>query len=110
MNDAHARIEDLLEDAHEDHVVFPFALREAADGYPEDDGEHHQRQHLAVERAHGRFERIARDELDEDVAQRFSGSRIGLDGLHARWRGRRASELQPSTWLEHVDQHDADGN
>ena len=49
----------------------------------EDEREDHQLQHVAVERADGGLDRVARDELDERIGDRLGAGRLRLKRLDA---------------------------
>jgi hypothetical protein len=70
--------------------------------------EHHQRQHLAVERADRGIERVAWNQLDQDVGQRPRGRRVGAQLLDRRSGAEQCVELQAFAGPNRVDQRQPD--
>ena len=101
MHDAHAGFEDLLEHADEHEIVV--AKAQPADRDAEDQREHHERQHLAVERANGRVERVAGNQFDEGVAEGFCRGGVCLQRRDS-WQLRPGGERHPRARLEQVHQ------
>jgi hypothetical protein len=97
---------------HADEDVAVLVRRDLADGDAEHQREDHQRQHLAVERADSRCERVARDELHQDVAERLGGSRTRLQRRNAPTLSGQACrrERLPKAGTNQVDERHADGH
>ncbi len=85
MHDDHAGFEHLIEHAHQKIAPFSVGVH-AAERHAEDQGEDHQRQHLPVKSPHGGIDRVARDQLDERLAERLDSRGIGPDLVDKRRR------------------------
>jgi hypothetical protein len=107
VDDAEAGVERLVENA-EERAAAAVGSRAVAEGRPERQREDHQRQHLAVERPHGRLQRVSRDQLDDRIAQRSRCRGVGAELIDRRRLRQQRPELQSLSGSDDVDEREAD--